>query len=392
MAGFSSTPYPAAVRRLRLGMVGGGRGALVGQWHAGGARLSGRWDIVAGALSSDPEVALASGRDWLMAPERIYTDFAQMARAEAARADGIEAVAICTPNHTHRAIAVAFMEAGIDVICDKPIALSREDCAAMGAAQAASGVVFAVTHPYVYHPMVVQAGAMIAAGEIGTIRQVVVEYVQDGAAGPVDPNSKQQAWRFDPATSGRSATTGDIGTHAIHLMEFVTGDQVARLRADLHVCGGEKPLEDTAFITFALKGGAPGLMWVTQAAAGNACGLRLRIYGDKGGLEWDQENPEELRFTPLRGTRQVLVRGHGAGILPAAQRMIRLPRGHGEALSDAWANLYTECAVAIEARRAGRALDPDLLNLPDLAEGARGVDFVHTAVDSHEAGGIWLDL
>lgn len=386
------TEYPAAGRRLRLGLVGGGRGALVGQWHAGGARLSGRWDIVAGALSAEPEVARASGRDWLLAEDRIHSDFRRMAAAESARPDGIDAVAICTPNFLHRPVAEAFMEAGIDVICDKPVALSREECDSMAAARERAGVVFAVTYPYAYHAMAVQARAMIADGAIGAVRQVMVEYVQDGRAGPFDPSVKRYAWKYDPARGGRTATTGDIGTHALHLMEFVTGQRIARLRTDLHVCGGEKPMEDTAFVNFALANGAPGAMWLSQAAAGNSCGLRLRAYGEKGGIEWDQENPERLQVAMLGEPRRTILRGRGAGMHPRAERMIRLPRGHGEALSDAWANLYLECAVAIEARRDGRDLPEGLLNLPDLADGARGVDFFHAAADSHEAGGVWVEL
>jgi predicted dehydrogenase len=384
--------YPAAGRRLRLGMVGGGRGALVGQWHAGGARLSGRWDIVAGALSSDPDVARASGRDWLIAEDRVYSDFGQMAAAEAARPDGIDAVAICTPNFLHRPVAEAFMEAGIDIICDKPVALDRQECESMAAAQEKAVVVFAVTYPYAYHAMAVQARAMVADGAIGAVRQVMVEYVQDGRAGAFDPGVKRYAWRMDPGRGGRTATTGDIGTHALHLMEFVTGQRVDRLRADFHVCGGDKPMEDTAFVNFGLANGAPGAMWLSQAAAGNSCGLRLRVYGEAGGIEWDQEDPERLHVSMLGEARRTILRGRGAGMHKRAERMIRLPRGHGEALSDAWANLYLECAVAIEARRDGRTLPAGLLDLPDLAAGARGVDFFHAAADSNEAGGAWVGL
>ncbi len=387
-----SSDYPAASRRLRLGMVGGGRGSLVAQWHANGARLSGRWDIVAGALSSNPETAMESGRDWLFSEDRTYSDFRRMAEAEATRADGVDAVAVVTPNHLHKPVAEAFMEAGIDVICDKPIALTKEECASMAAVRERSGVVFAATYPYVFHPMVVQAKEMVAEGAIGEIRQIMVEYVQDGRAGAFDPSIKQLAWRLDPAKGGRTATTGDIGTHAVHMLEFVTHRRIARLRADFHVCGGEKPMEDTSFINVHLDNGAPGVIWLSQAAIGNQGGLRIRIFGDKGALEWDQDIPERLHLNMMGDSRQTIVRGQGAGMHPRAERMIRMPRGHGEALSDAWANLYRECAVAIEARRDGRDLPPDLLNLPDLSDGARGVDFFHAAADSNDAGGEWVDL
>ncbi|SLN65948.1 Gfo/Idh/MocA family protein [Roseisalinus antarcticus] len=384
--------YPKASRRLRLGIVGGGRGALVGQWHWTGVRLSNRWDLVAGALSANPETAVASGRDWLLAEDRIYTDYREMARAEAARPDGIEAVAICTPNWSHRPIAEAFMDAGIDIICDKPIAMTPEDCEALAAKQAETGLVFAVTHPYTYHPMARQAREMVAAGAIGEVRQALVEYVQEGATEPPDPNSKPMAWRRDPDKIGRASATGDIGTHALHMIEFVTHLEVARLRADFHVCGAPQDMEDTAFLSLAFDNGAPGSMWVTQAAPGNYCGLRFRVFGTKGGLEWDQESPETLRYTPYREPEQIIVRGHGAGMLPAAERMVLLPRGHGETLSDAWGNLYTEIAIAVEARRSGQTLPEGLLALPGLPDGARGVRFIHAAADSHEAGGAWTDL
>ncbi|TPE51745.1 Gfo/Idh/MocA family protein [Amaricoccus solimangrovi] len=384
--------YPKASRRLRLGIVGGGQGALVGQWHWTGARLSNRWDLVAGALSSDPERALASGREWMLAEDRIYTDYAEMAKAEAARPDGIEAVAICTPNWTHRPIAEAFMEAGIDIICDKPMAMTPEDCAALAAKRAETGVVFALTHPYPYHPMARQAREMVAAGAIGEIRQALVEYAQDWATEADDPDSRSLSWRRDPAKIGRASATGDIGTHAFGMIEFVTGLKVAKLRAEFHVCGAPKAMEDTAFLNLAFENGAPGAMWLTQAAPGNYCALRFRVYGEKGGLEWDQEFPEHLRFRPLNAPEQVIVRGHGSGVAPAAERMALLPRGHGESLSDAWGNLYTEIAIAVEARREGGAVPADLLALPDLEDGTRGVKFIHAAADSSEAGGTWQAL
>lgn len=392
MALAGTESYPPASRRLRLGIVGGGRGALVGQWHWTGARLSNRWDLVAGALSSDPETARASGRDWMLAEDRVYTDYEAMARAEAERPDGIEAVAICTPNWTHRPIAEAFMRAGIDIICDKPMTLTAEDSDALAALQAETGLVFAVTHPYPYHPMARQAHEMVRAGMIGEVRQAMVEYVQDWASEPDDPSSKPLSWRRDPKKIGRASATGDIGTHALNMVEFVSGLKVARLRADFHVCGAPKAMEDTAFLNLQFENGAPGAMWVTQAAPGNYCALRFRIYGETGGIEWDQEFPEQLKYRPLNAPEQVIVRGHGAGMLPAAERMVLLPRGHGESLSDAWGNLYTEIAIAVEARRLGKPVPEGLLALPDLHDGARGVRFINCAADSHEAGGIWQTL
>lgn len=382
--------YPRPKRRLRLGFVGGGRGGLVGHWHATGARLSGRWDIVAGALSSDPETARLSGEDWLLAPDRAYADFREMARAEAARPDGIDAVAICTPNAHHFANAEAFLKAGIDVICDKPMTVTMAEARALADLQRETGLILAVTYPYPYHAMARQARHMVISGAIGRVRQVHVEYLQEWTAGPTDA-IKGARWRGDPTQAGASWATGDIGTHALHMVNSVTGRPVTRIRAEFHVCGSPKPLEDTAFVTFRLADGTPGTLWVSQAAPGNHCGLRLRVFGDEGGLEWDQEHPEHLRHTPLGEPTRILYRGHGAGMLPAAERLVHLPRGHGEALSDAWGNLYTEIAVAVEARRDGVTLPEGLLELPGVLDGARGVKFIEAAVASDAAGGEWRE-
>ena len=383
--------YPAAKRRLRLGIVGGGRG-LVGQWHWAGARLSNRWELVAGALSADAGVARSSGHAWMLPEDRIYTDYEEMAKAEAVRDDGIEAVVIATPNWTHRHIAETFMNAGIDIICDKPMAISQQDCTALVALQKETGLVFAITHPYPYHPMVRQAHKMVRAGTIGKVRQALVEYAQDWATVPEDPEFRTLAWRRDPSKIGRASATGDIGTHALQMIEFVSGLNVNQLRAEFHVCGAPKAMEDTAYINLRFDNGAPGSLWVTQAAPGNYCALRFRVFGDRGGLEWNQEFPEHLRYSPVDEPEQTIVRGHGAGILPDAERMALLPRGHVEGLSDAWGNLYAEAAIAIEARRNGGTVPEGLLALPDIHTGARGVHFVNAAADSHEAGGVWMDL
>ena len=382
---------PPPERRLRLGFVGGGRGSLIGPIHANGARLSNRWDTVAGALSSDPAVAQASGRDWLFAPDRIYADYREMAAREAARPDGIDAVVIATPNHTHKPIAECFMRAGIDVICDKPLTTTLSDALDLVRLQRETGLVFGVTYPYASHAMVRQAREMVRNGDLGPIRQVHVEYVQEWAAGPSDPAFKGAGWRRDPQKVGRASATADIGTHAFHLVDFVTGLEMTHLRADFHVCGAPKAMEDTAFVNVRYEGGIPGLLWVTQTAPGNYCGLRFRIFGEKAGLEWDQELPEILKYRRLNEPEQIIVRGNGSGVVPAAERLIRMPRGHGEALTDAWANLYTELAIAVEWRRAGRELPEGLLAYPTAIDGAKGVRFVDAAADLHEAGGVWTD-
>jgi predicted dehydrogenase len=389
MLGTEDTRYPPSPRRLRLGFVGGGKGGLVGDWHATGARLSNRWEIVAGALSSDPEKSRASAAAWQIAPDRAYADFRTMAAAEKALPDGIEAVVVCTPNFLHFEPAATFMRAGFDVILDKPMTTTLDEALELVRIRRETGVFLGMTYPYTFHPMVRQARHMIAAGAIGDVRQVIVEYAQDWATAPEDPSFKGAAWRRDPKKVGRASATGDIGTHVFHLTNYVSGLAISEVRADFHVCGAPKPMEDTAFMNIRLSNGAPGMIWITQAAPGNYCGLRLRIYGLKGGIEWNQEFPEQLRVNYLNEPEQVIVRGHGAGVLPAVERLVHLPRGHGETLSDAWGNMYTEFALAVEQRRGLRTLPRGFLEVTTDEDGARGVGFVAACADSHEGGGAW---
>jgi len=374
--------FPTPSRRLRLGFVGGGQGALIGQVHANGARLSNRWDIVAGALSSNSERAKASGKAWLLADDRVYSDYLEMARAEAAREDGIEAVSIVTPNHLHAPIAKAFMDVGIDVISDKPLTTTLEEALSLAKAQDDSGVVFGVTYAYSAHVMVRQAQAMVRGGDLGDIRQIHVEYFQDWAMDITDQGDNAP-WRLNVAQNGPSFTVGDIGTHAEHLARFVSGLRIEALRADFHVTGQPKALEDTAFMQLRFEGGVPGTLMVSQTMAGSQCGLRLRVCGTKASLEWHQEQPEFLHLRAIGAPEQIISRGHGAGMSPATERLLRMPRGHPEALTDAWANLYLEFAVAIQARREGRELPTDFLAYPTIADGVEGMRFVEAAIKSN---------
>jgi predicted dehydrogenase len=386
--GSMDSKYPLSQQRLRLGMVGGGRGGLVGEWHATGIRLSNRFEIVAGALSSDPVKAKESAKDWMIPTDRAYASYKDMAREEAKRSDGIEAVTICTPNDSHYEIAATFLKAGIDVILDKPMTVTMADAAALEELAAETGLFFGLTYPYVFQPMVRQARHMIASGVIGDVRQVIVEYAQDWAT-VIDAS---QVWRMDPKRVGRASTTGDIGTHAFHLLEYMTAQNVAKLRAEFHNCGSPKPLDDTAFMSVRLANGAPGTIWISQAAPGNACGLTFRAYGLKGGIEWRETDAERLRVNLLNEPEQVIVRGHGAGVLPAVERMVHLPRGHGEGMSDAWGNMYTEFALAIEQRRGLRKLPQDYLEISTAREGRRGIAFIDACVASNDAGGAWADI
>jgi len=383
---------PPLGRRLRLGVVGGGRGSVVGTWHRNGAWLSGQWDIVAGALSTDPERARLSATDWCIAADRTYADYREMAEAEAARKDGIEAVTICTPNDSHFPIAAHFLKAGFHVILDKPMTIAVEDAEALKGIARESGRILAVTYPYAHHAMVRQAQVLVKAGAIGSIRQVMVEYVQEWATEPDAPDNRSVAWRRDPQRVGRTSATGDIGTHAYQLLETITGLSVDAVRADFHLCGGARAMEDTAFIKLRFENGVPGHIWVTQAAPGNYCGLRIRIFGDKGGIEWDQEQPERLHVNLLDAPEQDYLRGQSGGLSEEAARLAHLPRGHGEALSDAWSNLYSEIAIAIAANRENVTLPPGLVQYSDGGVGLAGVRFMNACADSAEGQSCWIEL
>jgi predicted dehydrogenase len=379
-------------RRLRLGMVGGGRGAFIGAVHRIAARMDDRYELVAGALSADPANAKASAADLHIPPDRAYTSFAEMAAAEAKRPDGIDVVAIVTPNHLHYAPSRAFLEAGIHVICDKPLTSTLEDALALEKVVAASGRVFGFTHNYTGHPMTRQAREMIAAGELGEIRVVQAEYPQDWLATKLeDSGQKQAAWRTDPKRSGAGGCLGDIGTHAFNLAEFVSGLTTETLAADLTSFVEGRQLDDNAGILLRYAGGARGMLWASQVAVGNENAVRLRIYGTKGGLDWHQETPNCMAFTRLGQPRQILTRA-GAGATAANSHASRVPPGHPEGYLEAFAQLYRDLAEQITARVEHRSPDPASLLVPGIAEGVRGMRFITAAVTSSRGGGGWTKI
>lgn len=379
-------------RRLRLGMVGGGRGAFIGAVHRIAARLDDRWQFVAGALSSDPERSRLSGADLLLDPARVYADAAEMARREKRRRDGIDAVAIVTPNHAHAAAAKAFLKAGIHVICDKPLTTNRREAEALAKLARESGLIFAVTHNYTGYPLVRQARAMVAEGLLGKLRVVQVEYAQDWLATRLEESGqKQAAWRTDPARSGPAGAIGDIGTHAFNLAEFIAGDEVASLSAEAHIFVEGRRLDDNAHMLLRFKGGARGMLWCSQVAAGQENGLRIRLYGEKGGLEWQQENPNLLLHSPL-GEPPRLIRRNGAGANAVANAASRIPAGHPEGYLEGFAQLYADIAEQIAARLEGRKPAPYADLVPTVAEGVRGVRFIEAAVRSSAKGARWLEV
>jgi predicted dehydrogenase len=378
--------------RIRLGMVGGGEGAFIGAVHRIAARLDDQYELVAGALSSEAARAHASAAALHIESGRSYAGFEEMAEREAGRPDGIEVVAIVTPNHMHFAPAQAFLARGIHVICDKPLTHRLEDALTLASAVADSGCVFALTHNYTGYPLVRQAREMVASGALGTIRVIQVEYPQDWLTTRLEETGqKQAAWRTDPARSGAAGCTGDIGTHAFHLAEFVTSLRCESVAAELTRFVEGRPLDDNAQMLLRFSGVSRGMLWASQVAPGNENALRLRVYGDKAGLDWSQEQPNALLFTPL-GEPPRLIRRAGAGASAVAAHASRIPSGHPEGYLEAFAQLYRDIAEQIVARREGRKPDPASLLVPGIEDGVRGMRFIAAAVASSQANAAWTAI
>jgi predicted dehydrogenase len=378
-------------RRIRLGMVGGGEGAFIGAVHRMAARLDDQYVLVAGALSATPDKAMRSGAALGLDPQRTYADFEEMAARERRRADGIEAVAIVTPNHLHAPAARAFLKAGIHVICDKPLTTTLKEAMALRALAAKSGRVFCVTHNYTGHPMVRHARDMVRTGALGEIRVVQVEYPQDWLTEPLERTGQKQAdWRTDPARSGAGGCIGDIGTHAFNLADFVTGIPVTELCAELTTFVEGRRLDDDAQILLRYANGARGMLWASQVSPGNENGLQLRVYGTMGGIHWRQDSPNHLYHTPFGEPTRILTRG-GAGALPAANRVTRVPAGHPEGYLEAFATIYAEAAAAIRAARDGTTLDP-AVTFPTIDDGVKGMAFIDAAVRSSAKGAAWVAM
>ncbi len=367
--------------KIPYGMVGGGQDAFIGYVHRIAARLDGNFELVAGALSSRPEIAKSSGLDLGLAPERTYTDFEEMARTEAARPDGIKAVVIVTPNHLHFAPAKAFLEAGIHVICDKPLTAQLDEAVELSKVTPKNGAKFLLTHNYTAYPLMRKARQMVADGELGKIRVVQVEYPQEWLTKDVE--NKQANWRTDPAKSGIGGCIGDIGTHAYNILRFVTGLTTQSLSADLTSFVSGRQLDDNVHIMLRFEGGARGMLWASQVAPGCENGLQLRVFGENGGLEWRQDNPNQMWYSPFGQPRQLLTRGSEAAAGEGVS--VRIPAGHPEGYLEAFATLYDEFAGVIRGQSDG-------VLLPTLADGVEGMRFIAAAVASSENNGKWTKL
>ena len=381
-----------ARRRLRLGMVGGGEGAFIGAVHRAGARLDDRYELVAGCLSSDEATGRRSAESLHIPADRTYADFRDMARAEGARDDGIDVVAVVVPNHLHFEVAKAFLDAGIHVVCDKPLTTTVADAEELCATAEANGLVLAVTYNYTGYPMVRQARALVRDGALGDVRVVQVRYAQDWLSTKLeDTGHKQAVWREDPALAGPGGCLGDIGTHAYNLASFVVGEGAESLAADLTTFVEGRLVDDNVHVMLRWSNGGRGMLWASQVAAGNDQRLEIGVYGDQAGLEWSHTDADALRITRLGEPPRTLVRGAPeAG--PEAAAATRVPAGLPEGYYEGFANLYRDVAEQIDARRDGRDPDPLAGDVPDGWAGLDAVRFVEASVRSNESGGSWTPL
>ena len=380
------------MRPLRLGMVGGGPGAGIAPVHRHAARLDGRFELVAGAFSRHADANRAMGEELGIASDRVYRDFVAMAEGEARRSDGIECVSIVTPNSTHAAASLAFIRNGIDVICDKPMTMSLAEALEVERAAAKHGVLFALTHNYSAYPLVIEARHLIASGELGAIRVVTVEYAHGTRNRLIEAEGDaRMAWRVDAAIAGPSTVLGDIGTHAHHLLRRFTGLEIESLSAELSTMVPGRAADDNAFVSLRFRGGARGQLWASMVAAGNGHGLRIRVFGEKASLHWDQESPDELFLRADGAPYRTLRRGE-AYLCADARHASRTKAGNPEGYFGAFANLYADAAEVIEARRTGRPANPCASTFATARDGVLGMAFIEAAVASHRSGGAWTPV
>ena len=376
--------------RIRYAMVGGGRGAFIGAVHRIAARMDDRFELVAGALSANPENAKASAADLHIAADRAYTSYEEMLRVEKTRADGIQAVVIVTPNHMHFPVAKACLEAGIDVICDKPVTRTLEEALELEQLVKKSGCFFALTHNYSAYPLVRYARELVEQGKLGKVRVVQVEYPQEWLTEAAADDNKQASWRTDPARSGLAGCLGDIGTHAFQLARFITQQKLSAVSADLTSFVDGRLVDDNVHALLRFDGGAKGMLWSSQVAPGCENGLRIRIYGEKAGIEWAQENPNELWFGELNKPRQRITRRGDIGSEIAARGM-RTPGGHPEGYLEGFANVYKDIADILIARQQGES--HFLQNwVPNIDTGVEGMRFIQAVLTSSQRDGVWTTL
>ena len=377
--------------KIKLGMVGGGEGAFIGEVHRIAARMDERFHLCAGALCSDPDRSLKSALDLGLPKDRSYSDYKEMAISESQRDDGINFVSIVTPNHLHHPIAKTFLEVGINVICDKPMTTNSIEAQELIDISESSDLIFAVTYNYSGYPLIREAREIIKKGELGSIRIIKVEYIQDWLTEPIEKTGQKQAsWRVDPKKSGIGGSIGDIGTHAFHLAHFVTQQLPNKISADLSCFVEGRELDDNAHILMRYESGAKGMIWSSQVAPGNENNLKMQIYGEKGGLIWQQENPNELILNLLNQPSRRLTRG-SSFVGNQSARLTRIPAGHPEGYLEGFANIYREVADEFSAKISGKPISKDIL-YPTSKEGLYGVSFIEAAIESNSKDSVWADL
>jgi predicted dehydrogenase len=375
-------------RRLRLAVIGGGPGSFIGAMHRQAARLDDRYEIVTGIFSSDPDKSKKAFLELGLSADRLYSSVQEMLESEASRKDGVDVVAIMTPNDSHYEYSMAALELGFDVICDKPMTNTLQEAEALHEKVRESGLIFCLTHNYTGYPMVRQAKAMVEDGQLGTIRLLQVEYVQGGKADEEKPIPAVLPWKYDPARGGPSLVMGDIGSHAHNLTRFITGLELAEVSAEIGSIVPGRLVHDFAGALLRFENGARGNFWVTQAAAGVENCLRIRVSGTKGSLEWMQEIPQILTFKPLHGPSQNRT-PNGPGTLLLSAHSSRIVAGHPEGFHEGFANIYSDAAEAISARRAGKDANPLAMYFPNSWDGLLGVRFVNSVIESSKANGKW---
>ena len=376
-------------RRLRLGMVGGGATSLIGDSHRVASRIDDRYALVAGAFDIDPARGRTFAADVGVASDRAYDDYQSMLAGELRRDDRCDLVAICTPNSTHYEIARAFVEGGFDVVCEKPLTTSVHDAAALVTAVQERGVVFGVMYGYTGFPLVREARAMVAAGELGEIRVVHTEFAHGGYTVATATGDAPPTWRLDPKIQGPSFALGDIGTHALFLASYIIGQQASEVAADLHSFVPGRTLDDNAHVMLRFDGGARGTLWASGVAAGVLHGHRIRVFGEKAGLEWHQSRPNELLLLPRTG-RPTVIERDTRGLSPLSLHRQRVGAGHANGYFESWANIYSDIADVLGARLMGRQPDPLALHFPTVLDGARGVKFIDAAMASSAQNGAWV--
>ena len=376
--------------KLKLGMVGGGQGAFIGGVHRIASRIDNHYELVAGSLASNPEIAHASARELGINDDRSYATFQDMAEKESLREDGIDVVAIVTPNHLHYPIAEAFLSKNIHVICDKPLTHNLEDAEKFLESVKKSNALFALTHNYTGYPMVRQAREMLRNGEIGVLRIIQVEYAQDWLTLPIENEGQKQAsWRTDPSKAGMGGSIGDIGSHAFNLVDFITGAKLNELCADISSFVPGRKNDDNAHVLLRYENNVKGMLWSSQVAPGNENALRIRIYGDKGGMEWEQENPNYLTVD-IFGKAKKIIRRAGNETIDIGNRITRIPPGHPEGYLEGFANIYSDFAKQILAFKDNQKPEKDILLVPSIEDGVKGVKFITTVVESGSNGGKWI--